>query len=134
MVEIDLALNALVAGVLLGGFYAAVSLGLAVAFGQLDVVNIAHPAFVILGSYIAYWFNSTFGWDPLLAGVLFAPIFFVVGMVIYCIAGPDRVREPCAPDIVTDQTVCFGHPLKTGTQHRAGPVLLKVREVVPGVK
>ena len=38
---------------MLGGFYAAVSLGLTVAFGQLDIVNISHPAFVILGSYIA---------------------------------------------------------------------------------
>lgn len=83
MLEVDLALNALVAGVLLGGFYAAVSLGLAVAFGQLDVVNIAHPAFVILGSYIAYWLNSTFGWDPVLTGVAFAPVFFILGMLIY---------------------------------------------------
>jgi len=37
-----------VAGVLLGGFYAAVSLGVSLTFGLLDVVNIAHPAFVIL--------------------------------------------------------------------------------------
>jgi len=83
VIEIDLALNALVAGLLLGGFYAAVSLGLAVAFGQLDVVNIAHPAFVILGSYIAYWLNSSFGWDPLLTGIAFTPVFFAIGMLIY---------------------------------------------------
>ena len=44
----DLLANAVVAGVLLGGFYAAVSLGVSLTFGLLDVVNIAQPAFVIL--------------------------------------------------------------------------------------
>ena len=53
MLSLDLLLNALVAGILLGGFYAAVSLGISVSFGLLDIVNIAHPAFVILGSDVA---------------------------------------------------------------------------------
>ena len=80
MFSIELLLNALVAGVLLGGFYAAVSLGLTVAFGQLNIVNIAHPAFVILGSYIAYMCNSMWGLDPILVGLAFAPVFSFVGV------------------------------------------------------
>ena len=79
----ELLLNAIVSGLLLGGFYAAVALGLAIAFGQLDIVNIAHPAFVIVGSYVAYMVNSAFGLDPVLIGLLFAPVFFVVGAAIY---------------------------------------------------
>jgi branched-chain amino acid transport system permease protein len=79
----DLFLNAIVSGVLLGGFYAAVALGLAIAFGQLDIVNIAHPAFVIVGSYVAYMVNSRTGLDPVLTGLLFAPVFFLVGGAIY---------------------------------------------------
>jgi branched-chain amino acid transport system permease protein len=79
----DLLLNALVAGILLGGFYAALSLGLTVTFGQLDVVNIAHPAFVVLGSFIAYMLNTRFGIDPILTGVVFAPVFFLVGIGVY---------------------------------------------------
>ena len=59
----DLFLNAIVSGLLLGGFYAAVALGLAIAFGQLDIVNIAHPAFVIVGSYVAFMVNSRVGLD-----------------------------------------------------------------------
>ena len=65
MFSLDLLLNAIVAGILLGGFYAAVSLGISVSFGLLDIVNIAHPAFVILGSYTAYAMNRFFGVDPL---------------------------------------------------------------------
>ena len=83
MFSVELLLNALVAGVLLGGFYAAVSLGLTVAFGQLNIVNIAHPAFVILGSYIAYMCNSMWGLDPILVGLAFAPVFFFVGVGAY---------------------------------------------------
>lgn len=83
MLSLDLFANAIVAGVLLGGFYAAVAIGLAITFGQLDIVNIAHPAFVIVGSYIAYILNTHFGLDPVLIGVLVAPVFFLVGAGIY---------------------------------------------------
>lgn len=80
---LELFLNAVVAGILLGGFYAAVALGLSITFGQLDIVNIAHPAFVIVGSYTAYIVNEKFGLDPILAGVLATPVFFAAGVVIY---------------------------------------------------
>jgi len=79
----DLLANAVVAGVLLGGFYAAVSLGVSLTFGLLDVVNIAQPAFVILGSYAAYVMNSSLGVDPILTGVLFTPLFYVLGAAVY---------------------------------------------------
>jgi branched-chain amino acid transport system permease protein len=68
---------------MLGGFYAAVSLGIAVAFGLLDIVNIAHPVFVMLGSYVVYILNVRFGLDPILTGLLFTPVFYVLGVVLY---------------------------------------------------
>jgi branched-chain amino acid transport system permease protein len=81
--SLDLLLNAIVAGVLVGGFYAAVTLGISVSFGLLDVVNIAHPVFVILGAYVAYVLNTTLGFDPILTGVLGTPLFFVIGLAVY---------------------------------------------------
>ena len=83
MFSADLLANAVVAGVLLGGFYAAVAIGLAIVFGQLDIVNISHPAFVIVGAYIAYILNSRFGLDPVLVGIAAAPAFFVAGVLLY---------------------------------------------------
>ncbi len=80
---IDLYANAIISGLLLGAFYASVTLGISIAFGMLDVVNIAHPAFVILGSYVAYIANQTLGLDPVLAGLIALPIFFVLGQAIY---------------------------------------------------
>src|ERR1700756_5481599 len=81
--SLDLLLNALVAGALLGGFYAAVSLGISITFGLLDVANIAHPVFIILGSYAAFTLNDRYGLDPLVAGTLFAPLFFLIGVAVY---------------------------------------------------
>ena len=78
-----LVVNAIIAGLLLGGFYAAVSVGISISFGMLDVVNIAHPAFIILGSYVAYIVNNKFGFDPILVAVVLSPLFFALGMALY---------------------------------------------------
>ena len=77
--------NALVSGLLLGGFYSGVTIGVSISFGMLDIVNIAHPAFIILGSYIAYIANTQFGMDPILASVVATPAFYLLGVVIYSI-------------------------------------------------
>jgi branched-chain amino acid transport system permease protein len=79
----ELLLNAVVAGILLGGFYAAVSLGISVTFGLLEVANIAHPVFIIAGAYVAYALNTAFALDPILVGLLCTPIFYGLGVVIY---------------------------------------------------
>jgi len=82
-VSYDLLLNAVIAGILLGGFYAAVTVGISISFGILDIVNIAHPAFIILGSYIAYIVNSQFGLDPIITSIIALPVFYVLGAMVY---------------------------------------------------
>ena len=79
----DLLINAVVSGILIGGFYAAVTSGVSLSFGILDIVNIAHPAFIILGSYISYIANATLGVDPILAAIVMMPVFYVLGAGIY---------------------------------------------------
>ncbi|HUD62686.1 MAG TPA: branched-chain amino acid ABC transporter permease [Acetobacteraceae bacterium] len=81
--SLDLLGNAIVSGLLLGGFYAAVTIGVSISFGMLDIVNIAHPAFIILGSYIAYIANANFGMDPILTSVIALPAFYLLGAAIY---------------------------------------------------
>ena len=79
---LDLLPEAVLFGLLLGCFYAAVSMGLSVAFGLLDVPHVAHPALMIFGSYCAY-VVAGWGLDPILAGVVLMPAFFVLGVLIY---------------------------------------------------
>src|SRR6185369_2199300 len=82
-ISFDLLINAIAAGLLLGGFYAAVTAGVSISFGMLDIVNIAHPAFVILGSYIAYFININYGVDPILVSILMLPVFYALGAAVY---------------------------------------------------
>ena len=82
MFSLDLLRDAVVFGLLVGCFYAAVSIGLSVAFGLLDVPHIAHPAFLVLGSYCTYLLCQ-YGWDPILAGIALMPVFMLLGMAVY---------------------------------------------------
>ena len=79
----DLLVNAIASGIVLGGFYAAVSVGLAISFGMLDIGNLAHPAFVILGSFCVYVLNQRWGIDPLIGGIVITPFFFALGAGLY---------------------------------------------------
>lgn len=78
----ELLFEAIVFGILLGSFYAAVSIGLSVSFGLLDVPNVAHPAIMVFGSYCTFLLNS-YGLDPIVAGLVLMPAFFLLGMAIY---------------------------------------------------
>lgn len=149
MATLDLFLNAVVAGILLGGFYAAVSLGISVAFGLLNVVNIAHPAFVILGSYAAYATNSRFGLDPIAAGLLFMPVFFVLGVAVYRVyyASFEQWGEESLRGLVFFFGIIFiievSHLLQYGVDYRSveaayigstiqlGPVGIALRLAIP---
>jgi branched-chain amino acid transport system permease protein len=88
--DFALLLNAIIAGLLIGAFYAAVTAGISISFGMLDIVNIAHPAFIILGSYIAYILGvgieingHRFVLDPLITSIIMLPAFYLLGDVIY---------------------------------------------------
>jgi branched-chain amino acid transport system permease protein len=92
---------------LLGGFYAALSLGISISFGMLDIVNIAHPALVILGAYLTWWLNLTLGFDPILGGFLLAPFFFLLGIAIYRIYH-DRFEKGGGGDSLRGLAFFFG--------------------------
>jgi branched-chain amino acid transport system permease protein len=82
MFSLELLLDAVVLGLLVGCFYAAVSIGLSVSFGLLDVPNVAHPAFLVLASYGTLVLNQ-FGLDPIIAGLALTPAFFLLGILAY---------------------------------------------------
>ena len=106
-ISFDLLINAIISGLLLGGFYAALSLGISISFGMLDIVNIAHPALVILGAYLTWWLNLTFGFDPILGGFLLAPFFFLLGVAIYRIYH-DRFEKGGGGDSLRGLAFFFG--------------------------
>ena len=72
----------LVNGVLLGGLYALMALGLALVWGVLNIVNLAHGAFIMLGAYVCYFLFTGLGLDPFAALPLTAIALFAFGYLI----------------------------------------------------
>jgi branched-chain amino acid transport system permease protein len=83
IVDATLLLNAVASGLLLGCLYAIAASGLAVSFGLLDIVNIAHPAFMVAAAFlVARLFDAT-GYDPLMLACAIAPAFGLAGAALY---------------------------------------------------
>jgi branched-chain amino acid transport system permease protein len=72
----------IVMGILLGGLYAVIALGLSLVFGVVKEINIAHGDLVILGSYFGYVAMTVIGIDPILSLIIGMPLLFGVGFVI----------------------------------------------------
>jgi len=83
-VGLDLALAAqlLLNGVLLGGIYALIAIGLSLIFGVVRVLNMAHGEFVMIGAFGAFWAWRIAGANPLMAFVVLAPLFFAAGYAL----------------------------------------------------
>jgi branched-chain amino acid transport system permease protein len=71
-----------VMGILLGGLYALIALGLSLVFGVMRLINVAHGDLVVLGTYFAYAVLSFFGVDPILSLILGIPFLFAIGFII----------------------------------------------------
>jgi branched-chain amino acid transport system permease protein len=72
----------LVSGLLLGGIYALVSVGLTLTFGVLRIANFAHGEFLMLGMYLTYVLHRWAGLDPYVGAVLAGPALFVIGLLL----------------------------------------------------
>lgn len=93
-------LETIICGLLLGGLYGVIVMGLNIIFGVLGVVNVAHGEFLMLGAYTAFWmFILTAGlFNPLLSLIAALPLGFILGMVLYRFA---VVRVVGAPELTT---------------------------------
>jgi branched-chain amino acid transport system permease protein len=90
----DLFLNIFIGGLLIGGIYSLVSMGLSLQYGVGKVYNIAHGEFMMFGAFITFWLQSL-GVNPLVAVVINAPVMFIIGFVVYrTIFTGIRVKSP----------------------------------------
>lgn len=76
-------LQSLAGGLLIGGVYSLVAIGLTIIYGVLKFVNFAHGDFLMLAMYLAFFSYTLLGIDPYVMVFLALPIFFVSGVVIY---------------------------------------------------
>jgi branched-chain amino acid transport system permease protein len=78
-----LVLQAIIDGILVGGFYALMAGGLTLVFGVMDIVNFAQGILVVLGAYLSYALYSHLGIDPFLSLLITLPGMFVIGVAVY---------------------------------------------------
>jgi len=71
-----------VSGLLAGALYAMVALGLALIFGVMRVINIAHGTLLMLGAYVTFWWSQLLGINPYLSLVASMPLMFLLGMLL----------------------------------------------------
>lgn len=75
--------QAVIDGILIGGVYALMAVGLTLIFGVLDIINIAQGVLVILGAYLSYSLFAKAGIDPYVGLLITVPAMFVIGVVIH---------------------------------------------------
>src|SRR5277367_387320 len=74
--------QAVINGLLIGGIYALVSIGVTLIFGVVKIVNFAQGEFVMIGMYISFFLAHSFGIDPLVSLVVSMPVLFVIGVLL----------------------------------------------------
>src|ERR1044072_2759791 len=79
---IDILPQLIVSGLLIGGVYALLSVGLTLIFGVLRIVNFAQGEFIMLAMFGAFWANVLLGIDPYLSAIVVVPAIFLLGMLV----------------------------------------------------
>jgi branched-chain amino acid transport system permease protein len=75
--------NIIIPGLLLGGIYALVSVGLSLQYGVARVLNIAHGEFIMVGAFLTFWLFGSVHLNPLVSVVVTGPFVFVVGWLLH---------------------------------------------------
>jgi branched-chain amino acid transport system permease protein len=90
----ELVLQSIFSGLLMGASYALIGLGLALVFGTMKIINLAHGELVLLSAYIAYTMESTLGWNPLWVIPLSILVVCACAILVYfLVSGIQKNRE-----------------------------------------
>jgi len=90
----DTIIQLIINGLLLGGIYALLSVGLTLIFGVLEIVNFAHGEFLMISMYLTFLLFSVFGIDPYLSLIIVIPVFFLFGFAIEKILIKPILNDP----------------------------------------
>ena len=101
-------MQTLVFGIFAGAIYGIAAMGLALVFGVLKILNIAHGELVMLGGYVGFWAFSALGWDPFLSLIIVIPAIFIVGLILDRVIYRHIVRQWGEVKIKNSLLVSFG--------------------------
>jgi len=80
---LEIILQNIVSGILVGALYGLAALGLSLVFGVLKILNIAHGELIMIGGYVTFWIFNLVGFDPFVALAIVIPTLFLIGMLLH---------------------------------------------------
>jgi len=101
---LEVIIQAIVSGLLIGFIYALVSLGLTLIWGTMQIINFAHGDFLMLGMYISFWFFTLSGIDPVISLPFIFLVFFIFGILVY----KGIIKSALNGGMLTQVLVTFG--------------------------
>lgn len=91
-------LQTLVSGIMVGGLYGLIGMGMAINFGVLRIINLAQGELLMIGMYSCFWLFSLWSLDPLLSPVITIPLLFVLGVLIHRLLLTPLIRAKAAEE------------------------------------
>lgn len=82
MIKLEVFLQTLIAGLLLGGLYALIGLGMTLIMGVMKIINLSHGELMMVSMYVAYWMFTLFNIDPYISVFIATPLLFFLGIAI----------------------------------------------------
>ena len=112
-------LDLTVAGLITGGMYALVAIGLNLQYGLMRVMNIAHGEFLMVGAYLAWWAYTTTRVSPLLTLPAVFVVLFLLGLIVYRLCFRRIAREAPAVEVLESRSLLVGFGLMFLIQNAA---------------
>ena len=112
MIHLQIAAN----GLVLGGLYACIAVGFSLVWGVLNVINILHGSFIVLGGYLAFYAYAKLGIHPFVSILIAAPLFFALGYAVQRML----INRMIAAPVLLTLTLTFGLDLMLSNAMLAG--------------
>lgn len=99
--SLEIFLQTLASGLLIGLIYALVAIGLTMIFGVMDIVNFSHGEFLMFGMYSSFWLYALYALDPMFTLPLTALFLFGLGVVVYRLVISKIINAPMVSQLFT---------------------------------